>query len=76
MIGKPGIQRLAEIGPGPVARFNARIRAEVLPWRADGVTLRECAQRLNDRGQNTFRGKPWSVSRLCQVVGIFEKMRA
>ncbi len=66
--GNPKLIRLAAVGPGPARRYAARIKAMVIPWRATGATLAECAARLDGLGVRTFRGRQWSTARVCQIL--------
>lgn len=40
----------------------------MLEWREDGLTQQEIADELNERGQTTRRGKPWSQVQVMRVL--------
>lgn len=55
-------------GPGPLQRYLVQIRATVAPLRRKGVSLRQCCAVLNEKKLFSFRGHPWKVPRLSQVL--------
>jgi len=62
-------KRAAGVRLGAPPMINASIANCVRQERADGVTLREIAARLNDDGVPTARGGRWHASTLQRVLG-------
>lgn len=64
-----GARRSGEV----VARKAREAYTDLLPMlaemKADGLSLRDIAQRLNADGQTTRRGKPWNPVQVARVVG-------
>ena len=54
--------------------YALRTLARVLPLRREGLTLAECCERLNADEWLTFAGKPWTVSRMSQMVTLARRL--
>ena len=65
-----GAQRSGEV----VARKAREAYTDLLPMltemKANGLSLRDIAQRLNADGQTTRRGKPWNPVQVARVVRL------
>lgn len=47
----------------------ADLVGDMLAWRALGATLQAVADRLNEQGQTTQRGLPWTATAVYRVLG-------
>ena len=66
--GNPARLLLKKVGAWPSIFHNARCRLRVRPWRAAGLSMASCCDRLNRIGHRTFRGRLWTPCRLGQVM--------
>lgn len=55
-----GSKAAATARTAAAAELRSSLRPELEAWRAEGMTLAAIAQRLNDRGEKTSRGKAWT----------------
>lgn len=68
-----GANPLAAARAGASHRRRADLAYEhllglLLPWRSEGLSLAECARRLDDQGHQTRMGKRWSSSQVRRVL--------
>ncbi len=54
----------------------ADLLSTMLEWREDGMTLQAIADRLNEEGQTTRRGKPWNHVQVMRVLDRAAAFRA
>lgn len=78
-----GSKKNIKLGPEAAARarqkktanFYAEITEKVLGWRADGVTLGDCAEKLNNDGHTTQAGKPFTEVAVHRIIKRAEQRR-
>lgn len=51
------------------AEFRSSLLPELEAWRTEGLTLAAIAARLNERGERTRRGKPWTHVAVLRALG-------
>jgi hypothetical protein len=66
--GNLNIRLLSQRGDGPLKRYHQKIFKAIEPLRKKGVARREICDFLNKRKMYSFRGHPWKVARLSQVI--------
>ena len=68
-LGAKGRARAREVQRAAVAAAYADLAGELAGLRADGLSLRAIAARLNADGHTTRRGKPWNPVQVARVLG-------
>ncbi len=68
-LGARGRARAREVQRAAVAAAYADLAGELAGLRADGLSLRAIAARLNADGHTTRRGKPWNPMQVARVLG-------
>ena len=68
-LGARGRVRAREVQRAAVAAAYADLAGELAGLRADGLSLRAIAARLNADGHTTRRGKPWNPMQVARVLG-------
>lgn len=73
---KLGSEAAAKVRRKRTADFYAEITKRVLAWRGDGVTLGDCAKRLNSEGHTTQTGKPFTEVAIHRIIKRAEERRS
>ena len=68
-LGVKGRARAREVQRAAVAAAYADLAGELAGLRADGLSLRAIAARLNADGHTTRRGKSWNPMQVARVLG-------
>jgi DNA invertase Pin-like site-specific DNA recombinase len=63
-----GAERAAQARVRAADEAYADLRPAMTTWRTEGLTLQAIADKLNNEGHTTRRGKPWSTVQVARVL--------
>jgi len=66
--GNPRFIFLKEHFPTKAKKYSERIAAKCGPWRKRGLSISECAAKLNMLLMVTWRGRNWTYANLRRVL--------